>query len=87
MYPVAYAGNGAVITKSVTIVFSFWLKSIEDMKNNVTSTHLVSNIMTLSIPDTNPTSLADVDERFIVFYSSVVDGELWCPVHGLYHVL
>jgi len=28
----------------------------------------------------DPISLLKVPERFIIFYSSVVDGEMWCPV-------
>jgi hypothetical protein len=28
----------------------------------------------------DPHSLIGVSEQFLIFYSSVVDGELWCPV-------
>jgi hypothetical protein len=28
-----------------------------------------------------PSSLKQVPEKFLIFYSSIVDGQLWCPVH------
>jgi len=30
------------------------------------------------ITDSDPTSLLDQPERFLIFYSSVVEGKLWC---------
>ncbi|PPQ79409.1 hypothetical protein CVT25_002679 [Psilocybe cyanescens] len=27
----------------------------------------------------DPVSLKSVPEKFIIFYSSIVDGEMWCP--------
>lgn len=28
----------------------------------------------------DPITLLTVPERFIIFYASIVDGEMWCPV-------
>ncbi|TFK77441.1 hypothetical protein BDN72DRAFT_43697 [Pluteus cervinus] len=28
---------------------------------------------------TDPTSLSTVSEEYLIFYSSIVDGRLWCP--------
>ncbi|KAF9015679.1 hypothetical protein BDQ17DRAFT_1269690 [Cyathus striatus] len=37
--------------------------------------------MPLTVADgsIDPVSLKQVPEKFIIFYSSVVDGKLWCP--------
>lgn len=32
---------------------------------------------------TEPESLKTVKEEYLIFYSSIVDGQSWCPVRAL----
>lgn len=46
-------------------------------------------IMPLSTAEdsSDATGLTKVSQRFIIFYSSIVDGQLWCPVHDVHNAL
>ena len=36
--------------------------------------------MPLRVAEILPSSPREITDQFVVFYSSIVDGQLWCPV-------